>query len=146
MSTTNKNNNSGKTPISTRKPVQKKSTAQASGNQPKPKSPPSKGNNTVRLRMEFARDEIMLDDTSMITDILVTQKTLVKRYGNALCEGSCQRFRGIVNNHLGEIAEDQFDSFTYMQQNDLYPTEPAPAPKVSEAKQKFKNTEQKMKR
>jgi len=129
------NNNSGKTPINT-KTTQKKS----------PPSPRTQKPNTVRMKMEVARDEIMLDDTALITDILVTQKTLVKRYGNALCEGSCQKFRSILNTHLGEIASDQFDSFMYMQQNQMYPTEPAPQPKLSEAKQKFKTTEQSMKK
>ena len=156
---------SGKTPINTRRPVQRKSGSsqekpssnsnpaqRASGQntqsqqQQKPARPLPRQSQNNQMRAEFARDEIMLDDCSMITDMLVTQKNLVKRYGNALCEGSSQKFRSIVNSHLTEIADDQFDSFIYMQQNDLYPTEPAPMPKITEAKQKFKETEQKLKR
>jgi len=150
-------NNTGKTPINTRKPVQKtqaagqsqpqKNTGNQNNSRPStPKQPEQQPSNTVHMRMELARDEIMLDDTALVTDILVTQKTLVKRYGNALCEGSCQKFRSILNNHLGEIASDQFDSFLYMQQNQMYPTEPAQSQKLCEAKDKFKQTEQKMKR
>jgi len=141
MPTTN-----NKTPIKNKKPVERKSVHGEIninlGGRGRSQDEPRNNSN----RVEFARDEFMLDDTALITDILVTQKTLVKRYGNALCEGSSQKFRSIINNHLGEIAEDQYDSFLYMQEHNMYPTEPAPEAKLCEAKQKFKSTEQELKR
>jgi len=100
----------------------------------------------VPYHMEVSTDHNLLDDSSMIQDILVTQKTLVKRYSNAVCEGSLEKFRKICTHHLAEVASDQFDSFSYMQKKNLYPIEPAPMQKLSEAKTKFKDKEQCMKK
>jgi len=111
-----------------------------------PKNTVSKSGSTTARNAEFAQDMTALDDTAMIADILTTQKTLIKTYGTALCEGSNEKFRHICNTHLTEIAEDQFDSFRYMHERNLYPTDPAPAPKLSEAKQRYKATETKMKK
>ena len=95
---------------------------------------------------EGSKGNSMLDDVAIVSDILATQKTLIKSYGVALCEGSTEKFRGICNTHLSELAEDQYDSFLYMNQRNLYPTDPAEAVKLSEAKQKFKAAEMKIKR
>ena len=96
------------------------------------------------FRAEFASDNIILDDPSMIQDVLTTQKTLIKGYGIAICEGSNQKFRSILGKHLTELAEDQFESFMYMQDRNLYPTEQAPAPKLTQAKERFKSKEETM--
>jgi len=96
------------------------------------------------FRAEFASEQIILDDPSMIQDVLTTQKTLIKGYGIAICEGSTQKFRHILNKHLEELAEDQFDSFQYMQSKNLYPTEPAPEQKLTQAKERFKTKEETM--
>ncbi|MCL2847818.1 MAG: spore coat protein [Firmicutes bacterium] len=95
-------------------------------------------------RAEFASDQIILDDPSMIQDVLTTQKTLIKGYGIAICEGSNQKFRDMLNKHLAELAEDQFDSFKYMQDRNLYPVEPAPEKKLTQAKERFKSKEETM--
>jgi len=85
-----------------------------------------------------------LDDVCIISDVLTTQKTLVKRYGNSLCEGSCDNFRTLCNTNMSELAEDQFDAFMYMSDRDIYPTEPAQKQKLTEAKEKFEQKEQEM--
>jgi spore coat protein CotF len=88
---------------------------------------------------EFAQDSVKLDDVAIITDVLNSQKSLVKLYGTALCESSCDKLRKLVTNQLSECADDQFDSCLYMNQRNQYPTEQAQPQKVSEAKQKFQN-------
>lgn len=90
---------------------------------------------------EFAQEMCMLNDADIISDVLATQKGLVKMYGTALCETDCENLRGILNTQLSECADDQFDSFLYMNERGLYPTEQAPAPKVKEAKKLFASKE-----
>ncbi|MCL2796510.1 MAG: spore coat protein [Firmicutes bacterium] len=96
-------------------------------------------------KSEFAKDHVALDDVAIVSDVLSTQKGIIKMYGTALCEGSNEKIRHLCNTHLTELAADQFDSFLYMSQRNLYPTDPAPAPKLSEAKQKYKATAMKIK-
>jgi len=95
-------------------------------------------------KSEFAKDHL-LDDVAIVSDVLSTQKGLIKMYGTALTEGSNEKMRHLCNTHLTELAADQFDSFLYMSQRNLYPTDPAPAPKLSEAKQRYKATAVKIK-
>ena len=122
-------------------PTNKQTTS--SGSQSKSKTSSTKQSSSMNF--EFAKDKNLLDDSAVITDILVMQKGLIKRYGNALCEGSCEKFRGLINKNLSEAANDQFDSFLYMKQKKLYPVETAPSPKLTEAKDKFKSKEKNMK-
>jgi len=93
------------------------------------------------VNSEFSLDQIMLDDASIITDILTTHKTLVKNYSVALTEGSNEKIRKIITTNLSEAANDQFEIFNYMANNNLYPIEPAPPQKLTEAKNKFKKEE-----
>ena len=101
----------------------------------------SKGANVDYSTVEFAEDNVKLDDADIITDVLTTQKGLVKMYGTAITEVDCENLRGILNNQLSECACDQFESFQYMNERGLYPTEDAPMPKVKQAKKKFANKE-----
>lgn len=86
---------------------------------------------------EFACDNMMLDDKTIISDVLGSQKALVKLYGTALCESSCNKLRTLVSKHMNEIACDQFDSFTYMSDHNMYPTDCAQQTKINSAKTKF---------
>ena len=91
-----------------------------------------------RVSPEFSEDQTSLDDEAMISDMLKSQKALVGLYGTALIESSCDKMRKLVNQKMTECAQDQFEAFTYMNENNLYPTEPAPSQKVVEAKTKYK--------
>lgn len=95
---------------------------------------------------EFAQDMCKLTDKDIISDVLGTHKSLVKMYGTALCESSCPNMRKLINCKLSECAEDQFDMFLFMNERGLYPTDPAPAQKVQQAKQMYCNESQKMKK
>ena len=110
--------------------------------------PPAKPDGKTRTasnKSECGCDCHLMDDAAIVSDVLGTQKSLVKLYGTALCEGSNEKIRGLCNTHLTELAEDQFDSFQYMSEHNLYPTDPVEAAKLSEAKQKFKATQTKLK-
>lgn len=93
---------------------------------------------------EFAQDKCALSDKEIISDVLGCQKSLVKLYGNALCETSCTKLRDLIETQLSECAVDQFDAFLYMNERGMYPTDNAPMPKVAQAQKKFNDCEQKM--
>ncbi len=101
---------------------------------------------TSNPKTEFAQEMVTLDDVALISDILSSQKNLIKMYGSALCEVSCENLRKVVNKQMSECANDQFDAFLYMNERNQYPTEPAPAQKVVQAKQKFAQKQAKMKK
>lgn len=86
---------------------------------------------------EFAQDQCKLSDYDIISDVLGSHKNLVKLYGTALCEIGCKDLRNVVTSKMTECAEDQLDAFVYMNQRGMYKTEPAPAQKVKEARQRF---------
>lgn len=95
---------------------------------------------------EFAQDMCKLSDKEIISDVLGSHKALIKLYGTALCETDNEKLRSLIDTHLSECAEDQFDAFTYMNQRGMYPTDTAPASKVTQAKKKFGSYEATMKR
>ena len=78
-----------------------------------------------------------LKDDQIIHDILSTEKELVKMYMNAIIESSCPIMRDTLGNVHMEIAKNQFDCFTYMNQHNLYPIEYAENKKLTEAINKF---------
>ena len=90
---------------------------------------------------EFAQDM-----TKLISDVLSSHKSLVKLYGTALCEVSCEKLRSLVGSQLTECAKDQFDAFLYMNERNMYPTDPAPSAKVQKAKDKFCQQKNQMKK
>lgn len=95
---------------------------------------------------EFAQDMCKLSDKEIISDVLGSHKALIKLYGTALCETDNEKLRSLIDSHLSECAEDQFDAFTYMNQRGMYPTDTAPASKVTQAKKKYGNYESTMKK
>lgn len=95
---------------------------------------------------EFAQDMCKLTDKEIISDVLSSQKSLIKLYGTALCECSCKNLRELIGYKLSECAEDQFDMFLYMNERGMYPTDPAPAAKVNQAKQMYCQECDKMKK
>jgi spore coat protein CotF len=99
-----------------------------------------------RSNSEFAQEMTALDDVAIISDILANQKALVTRYTVALTESSCDKMRKLLTSHLTECGCDQFDSFRYMNERNQYPTEAAPAQKVAQAKQKYAQKKERMKK
>lgn len=91
--------------------------------------------------MEAAADLCQLKDFDIASDILGGQKALIKLYGTALCETDCVKLRNIINSQLSEVATDQFDTFSYMNQRGMYPTEQSPASKVKQAVNQYTKKE-----
>lgn len=104
------------------------------------------GKKSPNPKTEFAQDMTKLDDVAIISDVLSSQKGLIKMYSTALCEVSCENLRTVVTKGMTECATDQFDAFLYMNERNQYPTEPAPSQKVMQAKQKFAQKSTKMKK
>lgn len=84
-----------------------------------------------------AQAECALDDYEIISDVLGSEKQLVKLYSTALCESSEDTLRDVIRANLTEAALDQYETFEYMQKRGLYPTEQADEQKICEAKQQF---------
>ncbi len=78
-----------------------------------------------------------LKDDQIITDVLMTEKNLAKLYMDSIIESSCPVMRDTLGNVHMDVAKNQFDCFSYMQQNNLYPIEYADNKKLNEAINKF---------
>lgn len=87
---------------------------------------------------ESARARCELDDYEIISDVLGSEKQLVKLYSTALCESSEEPLRNLIRDNLAECANDQFATFEYMQKHGMYPTEQATEEKIAQAKSQFK--------
>ncbi len=81
--------------------------------------------------------ECTLDDYDIASDVLSSHKSLISKYGTALCEIECAELRDLVSSTMNETADDQLEVFEYMNDHGMYKTEPAPLQKVKEARQKF---------
>ncbi|MCL2675869.1 MAG: spore coat protein [Firmicutes bacterium] len=114
-------------------PTTQKSAAGNVGKTPAWSKPSSK----AAVKMETSSELCQLKDFDIASDVLGGQKALLKLYGTALCETDCPALRNIINNQLSEVAVDQFDTFMYMNQRGMYPTEQAPANKVKQAVTKY---------
>ncbi|MCL2555715.1 MAG: spore coat protein [Firmicutes bacterium] len=97
--------------------------------------------NETASNLEAAQDMVSLDDESIATDVLTTQKGLCKMYGTAITEVSCPNLRNLLHNQFSECADDQFHTFQYMNENGMYETEDAGTEKMDEAKQTFAEKE-----
>lgn len=97
----------------------------------------SKPSSTKSKATEFAQESCVLNDYDIASDVLGSQKSLIKLYGTALCEIDCENLRNIVSEKMTEAADDQLDVFLYMNERGMYKTEPAPIQKVKEARQKY---------
>ncbi|MCH5163063.1 MAG: spore coat protein [Clostridiales bacterium] len=84
-----------------------------------------------------AREKYSLDDYEIISDVLGSEKQLVKLYSTALCESAEESLRGVIRENLIECAKDQYSTFEYMEKRGLYQTEQAPEDQIAQAKQQF---------
>lgn len=84
-----------------------------------------------------ARERCQLDDYEIISDVLGSEKQIVKLYSTALCEASEEPFRNIIKENLDEAAADQYKAFEFMQKRGMYPTEQATEENITKAKQQF---------
>lgn len=78
-----------------------------------------------------------LDDYEIISDVLGSEKQIVKLYSTALCEASEEPFRNLLKGNLDDAAADQYKAFKFMEERGMYQTEQATEQKISQAKQQF---------
>lgn len=84
-----------------------------------------------------AQEHCKLDDYEIISDVLGSEKEIVKLYSTALCEAAEEPLRDIIRENFDEAAADQYKAFTFMQERGMYQTEQATEEKITEAKQQF---------
>lgn len=84
-----------------------------------------------------AREKCKLDDYEIISDVLGSEKQIVKLYSTALCEAAEEQFRNVLRENLDYAAEDQYKAFEFMQSRGMYDTEQASNENISQAKQQF---------
>lgn len=84
-----------------------------------------------------AQKRCSLDDYEIISDVIGTEKQLVKLYSSALCESAEEPLRDVIRENLIECAKDQYETFEYMSSRGLYKTEQADEKNILEAKQQF---------
>ncbi len=84
-----------------------------------------------------AREKCKLDDYEIISDVLGSEKEIVKLYSTALCEAAEEQFRNVLRENLDYAAEDQYKAFEFMQQRGMYKTEQASDENITKAKQQF---------
>ncbi len=84
-----------------------------------------------------AQEHCKLDDYEIISDVLGSEKEIVKLCSTALCETAEEPLRDIIRENFDEAAADQFKAFTFMQERGMYQTEQASEEKITEAKQQF---------
>lgn len=115
----------------------KSATGSASGASKSQGMSMSKSSSKSSASMEASSEICKLKDFDIAADVLGGQKALLKLYGTALCETDCPNLRNLINTQLSEVAVDQFDTFSYMNQRGMYPTEQAPSNKVKQAVTQF---------
>lgn len=86
---------------------------------------------------ETAQEKCQLDDYEIISDVLGSEKQIVKMYSTALCETAEENLRDIIRENFTEAAADQYKAYSYMQENGMYPTEQATEEDITKAKQQF---------
>lgn len=84
-----------------------------------------------------AKSEYTLNEKDSLTDLLNSEKALVKLYGTALTEAECKSLRTLIRTQLAEAAEDQYTVFEQMKSHDYYAPKPADKATVDEKKENF---------
>lgn len=76
-----------------------------------------------------------MTEKELLTDLLNTEKQLVKEYATNITEASCANLRQVLVNNLWECSQDQYSVFDQMRQHNMYKVKDAPDNDVQTAKQ-----------
>ena len=79
----------------------------------------------------------MLDDKSILTDMLASQKQITGIYNTFADECATKQMQGVMMDILSEEHQIQMEVFEEMQKRGWYQTPAAQADKINQAKQKF---------
>lgn len=83
-----------------------------------------------------------MSEQELLTDLLHSEKALVKEYASNCTEVACQNLRGLLIGCMSECSDDQFNIFEQMKQRNMYKTKPAKQQEVQTAKQDMDNLQQ----
>ncbi len=78
-----------------------------------------------------------LTEEEILTDMLTSEKDLVKLYATALTEMTNNRLRTQIKKFLGEVADGQYKIFSAMQEKGYYQVAPAQKQKIDSTLDKF---------
>ncbi len=76
-----------------------------------------------------------MTEQEKLTDILSTEKQLVKDYAGNITESSCQNLRQLLISIMTECSQDQYCVFDQMRSRNMYTTKQAQQSEVQTAKQ-----------
>lgn len=76
-----------------------------------------------------------MSEKELLTDLLNSEKTLVKDYASNCTETACSKLRNVLLDCMTECASDQFAVFEQMSSRNMYKTKPAKPQDVQTAKQ-----------
>lgn len=76
-----------------------------------------------------------MSERELLTDLLNSEKSLVKDYASNCTEASCPQLRNILVNCMSECAGDQFAVFEQMHMRNMYNTKQAKCQDIETAKQ-----------
>ena len=83
-----------------------------------------------------------MSEQELLTDLLHSEKALVKDYAGNCTEVACPNLRNLLINCMTECSHDQFAVFEQMHQRNMYKTKPAKSQEVQTAKQSMDTLQQ----
>lgn len=76
-----------------------------------------------------------MSERELLTDLLNSEKTIVKDYASNSTETACAKLRSLLINCMTECSNDQFAVFEQMSSRNMYKTKTAKPQDVQTAKQ-----------
>ncbi|MBR1983394.1 MAG: spore coat protein [Clostridia bacterium] len=87
--------------------------------------------------MSNYKADITLNEQDSLIDLLNVEKQTFKMYATCLTEGVSKGFRNTVKTLMQESADDQFNAFSLLTENDYAKVTTAEESEIKQAKDKF---------
>ena len=87
--------------------------------------------------MATKKSDLTLNEKDSLTDLLNTEKTIVKVYSTAITEGTSKGFRNLVKENLLKTVDDQINVFLLMTELGYAKVESAPEKVLTEEREKY---------
>ena len=91
--------------------------------------------------MTKLKTENQLNERDTLTDLLLTEKSLIKTYATALTESSSPAVRSAIKDCLDGLLCHQYRVFSVMNENGYYPVKNAEKSQISLKKENFSKIE-----
>lgn len=83
-----------------------------------------------------------MTEKELLTDLLNTEKQLIKDYASNTTESACPNLRRVLLGNMTECSQDQYQIFEQMRQRNLYKVKDAQDQDVTTAKQNMQTLKQ----